>query len=102
MNALAYTREADIADRADVTPLMLAVDDGRVDAVKALIAAGANVNARSALDWPPLGETPPAMWFMGHPPSKPRLVGGYTPLRIAKQRGQDEIVGIVLRAGGKD
>ena len=102
MNVLAYTREADVADRAGVTPLLLAADDGRVDAVKALIAAGADVNARSDRDWPPLWETPPAMWFMGHGPSKPRLVGGYTPLTIAKQRGRDEIVGILLRAGARE
>src|SRR4051812_4312954 len=102
MHALPYVREVDTADRAGVTPLLLAADDGRVDAVKALLAAGANVNARSDRDWPPLWETPPSMWFMGHSPSKPRLVGGYTPLKIAKERKREEIVSILVRAGAKD
>lgn len=99
LDALKYTREADASDRAGVTPLMLAAQDGRVDAVKALLAAGANVKARSDTDWPPLLETPPSMWFMGHSPSKPRLVGGYTPLRAAKERGHEEVVRILVQAG---
>ena len=69
ISVLPHVREVDAADRAGVTPLLLAADDGRVDAVKALIAAGANVNARSDRGWPPLWETPRSIWFMGHPPS---------------------------------
>jgi len=102
IKALPYAREVDAADRAGVTPLLLAADDGHVHAVQALVAAGANVNARSARDWPPLWETPPSMWFMGHPPTKPRLVGGYTPLKIAKQRGREEIARLLIQAGAKE
>ena len=102
MKALPYAREIDAADRAGVTPLLLAADDGRVDVVKALVAAGANVSVRSDRDWPPLWETPPGMWFMGHGPSKPRLVGGYTPLKVAKQRGREEIASILVQAGAKE
>jgi len=101
MHALPYAREVDAADRAGVTPLLLAADDGRIEAVKALVAAGANVNARSDRDWPPLWEMPPSTWFMGHSPSKPRLVGGYTPLSVAKQRGHEEIASILVKAGAK-
>ena len=102
MKALPYAREVDAADRAGVTPLLLAADDGRIDAVKALVAAGANVNARSDRDWPPLWETRPSMWFTGHRSSKPRLVGGYTPLKVAKQRGREEIASVLVQAGAKE
>jgi ankyrin repeat protein len=102
LDALKYTREVDAGDRAGVTPLLIAADDGRADAVKALIAAGADVNARSDRDWPPLWETPPSMLFMGHGPSKPRLVGGYTPLKIAKERNREEVVRILQQARAKD
>jgi len=102
LDALKYVREVDAGDRAGVTPLMMAAEDGRADAVKALIGAGANVNARSDRDWPPIWETPPAMLFMGHGPSKPRLVGGYTPLKIAKERNHAEVVRLLEQARAKD
>lgn len=102
MQALAHTREVNVSDRAGVTPLMLAAEDGRVDAVKALIAGGAKLNAKSASDWPPLLETPPAMLFMGHGPTKPRLVGGYTALKAARDRHREEVVKVLLEAGARD
>lgn len=102
LEALPYTREVDAGDRAGVTPLLIASEDGRADAAQALIAAGANVNARSDRDWPPLWEAPLPMLFMGHSPSKPRLVGGYTPLRIARERGRDEVVRLLVAAGAKE
>ena len=102
MKVLPYVREVDAADRAGVTPLLLAADDGRVDALKALIAAGADVNARSDRSWPPFWEAPLPMRFMGHPPTKPRLVGGYTPLKIARERGRDEIADLLVQAGAKE
>ncbi len=102
MRALAYTQEVNVSDRAGVTPLMLAAEDGRVDAVKALIAGGAKLNAKSASDWPPLLETPPAMLFMGHGPTKPQLVGGYTALKAARGRQQEEVVRVLLEAGARD
>ncbi len=102
MQALAYTQEVNVSDRAGVTPLMFAADDGRVDAVKALIAAGARLDARSASNWPPLLETPPAMLFMGHGPTKPRLVGGYTALKAATGRQRKEVVRVLLEAGARD
>lgn len=99
--ALPYVREVDAGDRAGVTPLLMAAEDGRVAAVQALVARGADVEARSDRDWPPIWETPPSMWFPGHGPSKPRLVGGYTPLGIAQERGRDEVVRILRQAGAK-
>lgn len=102
LEALKYTREVDAGNRAGVTPLLMAAEDGRADAVKALIAAGANVNAKTDRDWPPLWETPPAMLFMGHGPSRPRLVGGYTPLRIAKERGREEVVRLLVQARARE
>jgi hypothetical protein len=74
--------------------------------IRALLELGADPNRRFR-EYTPLmmavaaPQTPPAMWFMGHPPSKPRLVGGYTPLKIVKQRGRDEIASIVLQAGAR-
>lgn len=102
MQALAHTREVNASDRAGVTPLMLAAEDGRVDAVKALIAGGARLDAKSANDWPPLLETPPAMLLMGHGPTRPRLVGGYTALKAARSRQREEVVRILHEAGAKD
>ncbi|MBI5909115.1 MAG: ankyrin repeat domain-containing protein [Betaproteobacteria bacterium] len=102
IQALAHTREVNVSDRAGVTPLMLAAEDGQVDAVKALIAGGAKLDAKSANDWPPLLETPPAMLFMGHGPTRPRLVGGYTALKAARGRQQEEVVRVLLAAGARD
>ena len=106
IGALAYTKEVDAANRADVTPLMLAADAGHVDAVRALLAAGAKVNARSAKHWPPLLEQKPLEDFpaalAGHSPAKPRLVGGYTALRAAQEKGHTEVAHLLVAAGGKE
>ena len=102
MKALEYAKDVNISDRAGVTPLMLAAEDGRVDAVRALIAAGARLNAKSASDWPPLLETPPASLFMGHGPTKPRLVGGYTALKAARGRQREEVGKVLIEAGARE
>lgn len=102
LQALPYVRDVDAGDRAGVTPLLIAADDGHTEAVKALIAAGADVNVRSDKDWPPIWETPPSMLFMGHSPSKPRLVGGYTPLKAAKERKREEVVRILVQTRAKE
>jgi ankyrin repeat protein len=102
IDALQYTKEVDAANRAGVTPLLMAAEDGHAEAVKALIAAGAKVNVRSDKDWPPLWETPPSMLFMGHGPSRPRLVGGFTPLRVARARGHEEVARLLRAAGAND
>jgi hypothetical protein len=38
----------------------------------------------------------------GHSPSPPRLVGGYTALRAAKERGHADVVRILEAAGGRE
>ena len=106
IGALPHTKEVDAANRADVTPLMLAADAGHIDAVRALLAAGAKVNARSARHWPPLLEQKPLEDFpaalAGHSPSKPKLVGGYTALRVAQEKGHTEVAHLLVAAGGKE
>jgi ankyrin repeat domain-containing protein 17 len=106
ISALPHTKEVVAANRADVTPLMLAADAGHVEAVRALLAAGAKVNARSARRWPPLLEHNPLDDFpaalAGHSPAKPRLVGGYTALRAANEKGHTEVVHLLVAAGGKE
>lgn len=99
--ALPYMPEIDAANRANVTPLMLAADAGRLDAVRALLAAGAKVNARSVLLWPSKDWSLGAA-LSGHGPRPPRLVGGYTALRAARQRGHAEVARLLIEAGGKE
>jgi ankyrin repeat protein len=104
--ALPYKPDVNAGDRADVTPLMLAAYDGRADAVRALLAAGAKVNARSAKIWPPLFERnlkeELGGALAGHSPAPPRLVGGYTALRAAKERNHAEVARILETAGGRE
>src|SRR5688572_23710051 len=104
--ALPYTREVNAANRADVTPLMHAAEAGRLDAVKALLAAGANVNTRSARSWPPPTDpeyAPLALSALsGHGMRLPTLVGGYTALRAAREAGHTEVARILREAGGRE
>ncbi|MFC5496877.1 ankyrin repeat domain-containing protein [Caenimonas terrae] len=99
---LRWTREVNAADRAGVTPLMFAASAGNATAVGALLAAGARVNARSDRDWPPLLERGITHYFSGHPPSRQPLVGGYTALRAARERGHAEVARLLLDAGARD
>jgi ankyrin repeat protein len=104
--ALRYTKEVDAADRADVTPLMFAAQSGRADVVQALLAAGARVNTRSDRTWPPLLERnlkeEIGGAIAGHSRRPPRLVGGYTALGAAKERGHADVVRILAAAGGRE
>ncbi len=104
--ATRYTKEVNVANRADVTPLILAAYAGRADVVRALLAAGAQVNTRSDRAWPPLLQRNPANEFLGalggHGPRPPKLVGGYTALRAAKERGHADVARILSEAGGRD
>ena len=102
MQALPYTREVNAADRVGVTPLMLAADDGRLDAVKALVAAGARIDARSERHWRPIWEEPIIARLSGHGGASPRLAGGYTALRAARERGHAQIERVLLQAGARD
>jgi hypothetical protein len=80
-----------------LTPLMLAAQDGRADVVRGLLAAGAK---------PPLLERNLKEEFgaaiAGHSPAPPRLVGGYTALGAARQKGHGEVVRILSEAGGRE
>ena len=104
--ALAYKPDVNAGDRADVMPLMMAAQDGRADVVRALLASGAKVNTRSDRSWPPLLErdfkTEIGAAVAGHSPAPPRLVGGYTALRAAKERGHADVVRILSEAGGRE
>jgi ankyrin repeat protein len=104
--ALAYKPDVNAGDRADVTPLMLAAQDGRADVVRGLLASGAKVNTRSDRSWPPLLDrdlrTEIGAAVAGHSPAPPRLVGGYTALRAAKEAGQAEVARILKEAGGRE
>ena len=102
LGALPHAREVDASNRADVTPLMMAADDGRADAVQALLAAGASVNARSVRNWPPLSDFNLGSAIAGHSPAPPRLAGGYTALRAAREKGHSDVVRILTEAGGRD
>jgi ankyrin repeat protein len=106
LRALPYKPDVDAGDRAGVTPLMLAAYDGRADAVRALLAAGAKMNARSVRTWPPLFERnlkeELGGAIAGHSPAPPRLVGGYTALRTAKERGHAEAARLIEAAGGRE
>jgi ankyrin repeat protein len=102
IGALPYAKAVNLADRAGVTPLMFAAHAGRTDAVRALLAAGAGVNARSAKEWPPLLETNFLAALGGHSSSRPKLVGDYTALRAAREQGHAEAVKVLSEAGGKE
>ncbi|HEX6296351.1 MAG TPA: ankyrin repeat domain-containing protein, partial [Burkholderiales bacterium] len=93
---LPYTNNVNAANRAGVTALMLAADAGRADVVRALLAAGADVNARSVDSWPPLTE-------IGlYTRSMPKLGGGNTALRAAKRRGHADVARLLVEAGGSE
>ena len=104
--ALRHTKEVNVANRADVTPLMLAASAGRADVVRALLAAGAQVNARSDRAWPPLLQRNPVNEFLGslggHGSRPPKLVGGYTALRAAREGGRMDVAKILGDAGGRE
>ena len=104
--ALPHQADANAADRADVTPLMMAAQDGRADVVRALLGAGARVNTRSARIWPPIHERNLKEEFggaiAGHSPAPPRLVGSYTALRAARERQRAEVVRLLEAAGGRE
>jgi ankyrin repeat protein len=104
--ALRHTREVNVSNRAGVTPLMLAADAGRADVVRALLAAGASVNARSDNMWPPIMERnlrdELGGAIAGHSPRPPKLVGGITALGAAKARGHAEVARMLSQAGGKE
>lgn len=106
IGALPYGTEVDASNRAGVTPLMLAADAGRADVVRALLASGAKVNASSAGHWPPLLESHPLSdipaALAGHSHAQPKLVGGYTALRAARERGHAEAARLLVEAGGKE
>ncbi len=102
MGALPYTREVNASNRADVTPLMLAADAGHANAVRALLSAGANVNARSVRSWPPLSDTHFAAALAGHSPTPPKLAGGYTALRAAREKGHADVIRMLTEAGGRE
>lgn len=105
IGALPYTKEVNASNRADVTPLMIAADGGNVGAVRALLTAGARINARSARNWPPLLERnlhdEIFLAFLRRS-LKPKLVGGYTALGAANAKGHIEISRILTEAGGRE
>jgi ankyrin repeat protein len=100
--ALPYAgSNVDANNRGGVTALMMAAQRGRVEEVKALLRAGADVNAKSHSSWPPLI----GALVTGLPNNeryRPRLVGGYTALGAAVEAGQAEIATLLREAGARE
>jgi ankyrin repeat protein len=98
--AAPYVRNVDAGNRIGVTPLILASRMGGVEAARALIAAGADVNARTSSVWITVDGL--AAGIAGHSPPPPELIGGYTPLRAARERGHTEVVRLLREAGAHE
>ena len=99
--------DANLALRGGETPLMTAARTGKLDAVKALLARGVEVNAKL-----PLGGQTALMWAAadGHAAVVDALLAagadfrtpldtGFTPLLFAARAGHADIVRALLKAG---
>ena len=73
---LAHGAKLDSADRDGLTPLAIAAQNAKIKALRALVDAGADVNA-------------------------PVAKGGYTPLMLASISGSNDVVGLLIEHGAK-
>lgn len=88
-------------------PVAEAAAKGDIEAVRALLREGADVNAAqgdglTALHWAALngdGELAEVLLYAGANPEPTTRLGGYTPLHQASQSGATEVVEALLRAG---
>ena len=92
----------DARNQLGSTPLHLAATNGDAGPLKALIAAGADVNARDKEDHTPLhmaayaGKSEPrACCSKPAPTSNAKSTGGRTPLSLARKARADETAGII-------
>ncbi|XP_072943714.1 uncharacterized protein Arms isoform X2 [Epargyreus clarus] len=96
----------DDKDENGTTALMCASENGRVAAVRLLLAAGADACASDADGWTPLAFAARG----GHLPAVKELLdagakvdtrdcGGWTPLMWASYKGHDDVVAILLEKG---
>lgn len=99
---LPFVRTPDAANRAGVTALMLAVDDGELDVVRLLLQAGVDVNTRTAREWPSMPHAFVELGSYSKRRRQFRLVGGLTPLQIATRRGHEEIAHVLKAAGASE
>jgi ankyrin repeat protein len=105
LRTLLKTSDVNLKDQKETTPLMYAAEFGSLDAMKILVDAGADVNAKNALAVSPL------LWCAGDLEKVRLLVSkgadvnarskqGQTPLLIAaSQDGASEIVKLLLDKG---
>lgn len=87
---LSHKADPRTPDKAGVTPMMYATDFGDLDIVKALVAAGADVNAgrpngAGPLHWASNGPVDVLVWLLENKadPNAARGTGGMTPLMEA-------------------
>ncbi|GBP85350.1 Kinase D-interacting substrate of 220 kDa B [Eumeta japonica] len=105
---LANNKNINVDDRDEnnATALMVASERGRAEAVRLLVAAGADPNATDADGWGPVALAARA----GHAPVvrelldagakvDPRDCGGWTPLMWASYKGHEEVVAFLLEKG---
>src|SRR5260221_283271 len=107
LRTLLKTSDVNLKDQKETTPLMYAAAFGSVDAMKILLDAGADANAKNALSVSPL------LWCAGDLEKVLLLVSkgadvnarskqGQTPLLIAPSHdGASEIVKLLLDKGGE-
>jgi len=103
---LIRTSGVDTRDRRGTTPLMYAAAAGSLDAMKLLLEAGADVNAKNAFDATAL------MWAAGDIGKVRLLLAkgadvnapglGQTPLRLAVLRGHTDVADLLRQHGGHE
>src|SRR6185436_6621226 len=86
----------DIKDRRGATPLMYAAAVGSIDAVKALLAAGADVKAKNAFDVTAL------MWGVTNPEKVRLLLDAGADVNARSKQGRTPLLIAASNAGSID
>ena len=110
---LSHKADARAPDAVGVTPLMYATDNGDLESVEALVAAGADVNAgrpngANPIFWASNGPLDVLQWLLDHkanpntarrPPGMTPETGGMTPLMVAAFYGLTDNAKALLDRG---